>query len=167
MKRKRFAVLGMAAITAAALIGCGSSAGTQTTTVQATTVQTTTTAQTTTAKTTTQAASSAAETAEAVASDTMANVTLEGGSGKTTVESPCQVTEVDGQITGAVIVWSSEYIDYMIVDGTKYMNENDGGNSTFTIPVSAYDTPIDVVADTTAMSTPHEIEYTLTFTKTE
>lgn len=94
-----------------------------------------------------------------------AEVSLEGGSGKAAVESPCQVTEVDGQITQAVIVWNSASYDYMIVDGVKYLNENEGGNSTFTIPVSGYDTQIDVTADTTAMSKPHEIEYTLTFTR--
>ncbi len=94
-----------------------------------------------------------------------AEVSLEGGSGKASVESPCQVTEMDGQITQAVIVWNSTSFDYMIVDGVKYLNENEGGNSTFTIPVSGYDIPIDVTADTTAMSRPHEIEYTLTFSK--
>jgi cobalamin biosynthesis Co2+ chelatase CbiK len=99
------------------------------------------------------------------ASGTMANVTLEGGSGKASVQSPCAVTEENGQITQAVIVWNSSNYDYMIVDGVKYTNENEGGNSTFTIPVSGYGAPMDVVADTTAMSKPHEIEYTLTFTK--
>ena len=39
-----------------------------------------------------------------------------------------------------------------------------GGNSTFEIPVAALGTPLAVTADTVAMSTPHEIEYTLTFT---
>ncbi|MDD6789053.1 MAG: hypothetical protein PUE04_02980, partial [Lachnospira sp.] len=94
-----------------------------------------------------------------------ARVTLEGGSGKSAVESPCSITEVDGQITQAVIVWNSANYDYMVVDGTRYLNENEGGSSTFTIPVSGYDIPIDVIADTTAMSRPHEIEYTLTFSK--
>ena len=46
---------------------------------------------------------------------------------------------------------------------TKYLNENKGGNSTFTIPVSGFDCDIAVVGDTVAMSTPHEIEYTLNF----
>ena len=94
-----------------------------------------------------------------------ARVTLEGGSGKAAVESPCSITEVNGQITQAVIVWNSANYDYMVVDGTRYLNENEGGSSTFTIPVSGYDTPIDVIADTTAMSRPHEIEYTLIFSK--
>ena len=39
----------------------------------------------------------------------------------------------------------------------------DRGNSVFEIPVAALDTALAVTADTTAMSTPHEIEYTLTF----
>lgn len=109
--------------------------------------------------------SAQSETSGTEASGTMANVTLEGGSGKASVQSPCAVTEENGQITQAVIVWNSSNYDYMIVDGVKYTNENEGGNSTFTIPVSGYDTPMDVVADTTAMNKPHEIEYTLTFTK--
>lgn len=36
------------------------------------------------------------------------------------------------------------------------------GNSVFVIPVAALDTPLEVVADTVAMSKPHEIEYTIT-----
>ena len=51
----------------------------------------------------------------------------------------------------------------MIVDGEKYLPTNTEGNSTFEIPVSALGTPLSVVADTVAMSTPPEIEYTLTF----
>ena len=35
--------------------------------------------------------------------------------------------------------------------------------STFEIPVAAFDTDLTVIGDTTAMSTPHEIEYTLNF----
>ena len=90
------------------------------------------------------------------------NVTLEGGSGRATVESPAALTVVDGKMT-AVILWSSPNYDYMIVDGEKYLPTNTEGNSTFEIPVSALGTPLAVTADTVAMSTPHEIEYTLTF----
>ena len=89
-------------------------------------------------------------------------VTLEGGSGRATVESPAALTVADGKIT-ATIVWSSPNYDYMIVDGEKYLPTNTEGNSTFKIPVSALDTALTVTADTVAMSTPHEIEYTLTF----
>ena len=89
-------------------------------------------------------------------------VTLEGGSGRVTVDSPAALTVADGKMT-ATIVWSSPNYDYVIVDGEKYLPTNTEGNSTFEIPVSALGVPLSVVADTVAMSTPHEIEYTLTF----
>ena len=89
-------------------------------------------------------------------------VTLEGGSGRATVDSPAALTVADGKMT-ATIVWSSPNYDYMIVDGEKYLPTNTEDNSTFEIPVSALGVPLSVVADTVAMSTPHEIEYTLTF----
>ena len=91
------------------------------------------------------------------------NVVLEGGSGRASVDSPAALTVADGKMT-AVIVWSSPNYDYMVVDGEKYLPTNTEGNSTFEIPVAALGTPLSVVADTVAMSTPHEIEYTLTFT---
>lgn len=90
------------------------------------------------------------------------NVTLEGGSGKATVDPQAKVTVKDGQAY-ATIVWSSTHYDYMLVDDEKYLNENEGGNSTFTFPISGVPCQMDVVGDTTAMSTPHEIDYTLTF----
>ena len=92
-----------------------------------------------------------------------AAVVLEGGSGRATVESPAALTVADGKMT-ATIVWSSPNYDYMIVDGEKYLPTNTEGNSTFEIPVAALGTPLTVTADTVAMSKPHEIEYTLTFT---
>lgn len=91
------------------------------------------------------------------------NVVLEGGSGRATVDSPASLTVADCKMT-ATIVWSSPNYDYMIVDGEKYLPTNTEGNSTFEIPVAALGTPLSVTADTVAMSTPHEIEYTLTFT---
>ena len=90
-------------------------------------------------------------------------VTLEGGSGRATVESPAALTVADGKMT-ATNVWSSPNYDYMIVDGEKYLPTNTEGNSTFEIPVAALGNPLTVTADTVAMSKPHEIEYTLTFT---
>ena len=89
-------------------------------------------------------------------------VTLEGGSGRATVESPAALTVADGAMT-ATIVWSSPNYDYMLVDGEKYLPVNTDGNSTFEIPVATLDTALAVTADTVAMSTPHEIDYTLTF----
>ena len=89
-------------------------------------------------------------------------VTLEGGSGKATVESPTVIRK-NGDEYIAVITWSSPHYDYMIVDDQKYEPVNTEGNSVFEIPVASIDSPLEVIADTTAMSEPHEIEYTLTF----
>lgn len=90
-------------------------------------------------------------------------VDLEGGSGKASVNSPALITVQGGAVT-AHIQWSSSNYDYMIVDGEKYLPVNEeGGNSEFEIPVLAMDEAMPVIADTTAMGTPHEINYTLTF----
>lgn len=90
------------------------------------------------------------------------DVALGGGSGRTSVESPALLTVKDGRMT-ARIVFSSPNYDYMKVDGVQYDRVNEEGNSAFEIPVSGLDFPIAVIADTIAMSVPHEIEYTLTF----
>ena len=92
-------------------------------------------------------------------------VTLEGGSGRATVESPAALRVEQGQIF-ATLVWSSPNYDYMLVDGQRYEPVNTEGNAVFEIPVSGFDRPLPVVADTVAMSTPHEISYTLTFDST-
>ena len=91
-----------------------------------------------------------------------ANVTLEGGTGRASVESPAFLRCEDGKFW-ATIVWSSSNFDYMKVDGERYDLLNDGGNSTFEIPVAEFDRKLDVIADTVAMSEPHEVEYTLLF----
>ncbi len=90
------------------------------------------------------------------------DVSLEGGSGKASVTSPCKVVIKDGKAT-AFIEWSSSNYDYMLVNGERYDQTNKEGNSTFEIPVDGFDYKMPVVADTTAMSKPHEIEYTLFF----
>lgn len=90
-------------------------------------------------------------------------VTLEGGTGKATVESPCTITVTDGRLN-ATIIWSSKNYDYMIVNGEKYINEARAGEpSCFTFPIDEVPADLNVIGDTTAMSTPHEIEYTLHF----
>lgn len=87
---------------------------------------------------------------------------FEGGSGRAEVISPATVT-VSGEKVTAAIQWSSPNYDYMLVDGEKYLPVNAEGDSVFEIPVLFFDKPMDVIGDTVAMSTPHEIEYTLTF----
>ena len=89
-------------------------------------------------------------------------VELLGGSGRASVTSPAKVEIKDGKAV-ATLEWSSPNYDYMVVNGEKYLPVNTEGNSVFRIPVEAFDQDIAVIADTVAMSTPHEIEYTLNF----
>ena len=91
-----------------------------------------------------------------------AEVTLEGGSGRASVESPAALTVKDGEVT-ATVIWSSSNYDYMRIGEEKFEPVSTEGNSTFDIPVDGFDYKMPVVADTVAMSTPHEIEYTLCF----
>lgn len=90
-------------------------------------------------------------------------VNLMGGSGRASVTTPTWMY-VQGGKGYARLLWSSPHYDYMILDGRTYYNETkDGGNSSFTIPITATDMPVDIIADTTAMGDPVEIAYTLTF----
>lgn len=105
-----------------------------------------------------------------------ATVALEGGSGKASVESPCLVLERSGELL-ALITWSSSHYDFMIVDGQKILPVNKEGNSQFEIPLKSAagstcmdqsetlpaDCEMQVQADTTAMSTPHLVDYTMSF----
>ena len=93
-------------------------------------------------------------------------VTLEGGSGKAKVDSPAEVRAEDGAYT-AVIRWSSANYDYMIVDGETYYPLPGEEVSVFEIPIPAPPCAVPVQADTTAMSQPHLIDYTLTFGEDE
>ena len=89
-------------------------------------------------------------------------LTMEGGSGRASIQSPAQITVTDGAAT-ATLEWSSPNYDYMLVNGEKYLPVNTEGNSVFEVPVEALDVPLTMIGDTVAMSTPHEVEYTVTF----
>ena len=89
-------------------------------------------------------------------------VRLEGGSGKASVSSPAKLVISDGNAS-AEIIWSSNKYDYMLVNGEKFEPVSTEEYSVFEIPVSGFDYPMPVSADTTAMSQPYEIEYTLYF----
>lgn len=93
-----------------------------------------------------------------------AEVSMTGGSGKASITSPARVREEDGKII-ATVEWNSPHYDYMIVDGQRYEPVNTEGNSKFEIPIPGYDQDFTVIADTVAMSKPHEIEYVLNFKK--
>ncbi len=89
-------------------------------------------------------------------------VEVKGGTGRTTVSSPAGLTVRDGYAY-ARIEWSSSNYDYMLVGGKKYLPLYEEGYSTFEIPITVFNEPMEVIADTIAMSTPHEITYQLIF----
>lgn len=90
------------------------------------------------------------------------SVKLAGGSGKASVKSPASMRVKDG-IPLARIEWSSPNYDYMILNGKKILPLANEQNSVFELPVLVFDKAMSVFADTTAMSTPHEILYQLEF----
>lgn len=88
-------------------------------------------------------------------------VALEGGSGRAGVQSPAELSVSGGEMT-VTLVWSSSSYDYMVVDEVRYDPVSLEPGATYQIPVTALGRPFAVIADTTAMSAPHEITYTLT-----
>lgn len=90
-------------------------------------------------------------------------LSISGGSGKAGVVSPTLLTVKD-QKAYAEIIWSSSNYDYMIAAGEKFINEaEENAASVFHIPVTKLDAEMSVIADTTAMGTPHEVNYLFTF----
>lgn len=89
-----------------------------------------------------------------------AEAELQGGSGRSVIESPLTVTVENGTVM-AEIIFGSPYYDYVLVNGEKYEPVNTEGNSAFLIPVDGFDYNMPVTADTIAMSVPHEIDYTI------
>ena len=91
-----------------------------------------------------------------------AEVALKGGSGKASVTSPA-IIKVENGTVYADIEFSSANYDYMLLDGTRYEADTSGGLSVFEVPIAGFDSEIAITADTTAMSKPHEIDYTVCF----
>lgn len=90
------------------------------------------------------------------------DVALSGGSGRASVQSPCELDVSSGSMV-ATVTWSSPNYDLMVVDGQRLSPVNEEGDSTFEVPVSALGEALPMQAETTAMSRPHLIDYTLTF----
>ncbi len=89
-------------------------------------------------------------------------VKLTGGSGRASVKSLTKMTVKDGEAMAEIVMSSSNY-DLMVVDGKEYKPVSLEGGSTFVIPVLGFDWAQAVQAETTAMSAPHMIDYTLVF----
>jgi len=94
--------------------------------------------------------------------DYLVDVSLSGGSGKAKLASPAAL-HVENGICTVTLVWGSKNYDYMRLGETKILPLPDRETSTFEIPVEIFDRNMAVIADTVAMSEPHEIEYRLLF----
>lgn len=89
-------------------------------------------------------------------------VTLDGGSGRASLEPTAQVV-VDGGSIEATVAFTSQSYDLMVVDGVEYKPTTTDPGSTFSIPVETLSDPLAVSAETVAMGSPHMIDYTITF----
>lgn len=87
---------------------------------------------------------------------------LSGGTNRASIMSPAKATVENGKVI-LTVEWSSENYDYMIVNNEKYLPVNESGNSVFEIPIDGLSGEVNVIADTVAMGTPHEIDYTISY----
>ena len=90
-------------------------------------------------------------------------VTLTGGTGKAKIQSPAELVVFQDGHASLVVIWSSDKYDKMVVNYLEYEPEIIDGQSVFVIPVTGFDYKMSVQAETTAMSEPHMIDYTLYF----
>ena len=86
----------------------------------------------------------------------------DGGSGRASIESLTHMTVKDGKPV-ATITWSSDKYDQMVVDDETFLPTIVDGHSIFDIDVIGFDYKMPVKAETTAMSEPYMIDYTLYF----
>ena len=93
--------------------------------------------------------------------DFKSEIMLQGGTGRVTVQSPADVHIENGIIT-AEIIWSSPNYDLMIVNGKSYTPTSIEGGAHFEIEIPGFDIPLEIQAETVAMSAPKMIDYTLT-----
>lgn len=90
------------------------------------------------------------------------DVKLEGGSGKTEIQSPAQMEVQDGKVM-VTLAFATPHFDYILADDEKFTTVNTEGDSVFRIPVETMDWKMPVVIDTVALGKPVELDYTLEF----
>lgn len=95
-----------------------------------------------------------------------AEIILSGGTGRTTIQSPANVYVENGVIT-AEIIWSSPSYDLMIIGDKEYKPISNDGKSVFLVEIPSADSPLNIKAETVAMSAPHMIDYTITVNGSE
>lgn len=84
--------------------------------------------------------------------------TFSGGTGKVTIS--CPTIKVENSAVTATLVFSSPNYPTVTVDGVTYTATHEGKTSIFTIP-AVVNEDMTIVGTTTAMSKPHDIDYTI------
>lgn len=85
---------------------------------------------------------------------------LAGGSGRAHFDGPLLLTvEEDGCFL--TFTMSSPFYDYVLVNGERFEPLERDGNSAFRVPLVMLNEDFLFTADTTAMSEPHEIDYSV------
>ena len=90
----------------------------------------------------------------------LVDVTLEGGRAK--LRSPAALA-VEGGACTATLAFATKKIDYVLVDGVKYLPEETDDGVAFTVPVAAFDRGLSIIVDSTAILPATEVAYTVTF----
>lgn len=90
----------------------------------------------------------------------LVDVSLAGG--RASVESPARML-VEGGECRATLVFGTSKIDYVLMDGEKYLPEPSDGGAAFTVPVAAFDRGLSLIVDSTAIQPAVEVPYTVTF----
>ncbi|MBR1707878.1 MAG: hypothetical protein IJ719_03475 [Clostridia bacterium] len=84
------------------------------------------------------------------------------GAGRAALVSPATLTVKSGVCT-ADIVFTTKKIDYVIVDGTTISSAGTENGAAFTVPVTAFDLPLGIIVDSTAIKPSVEVPYTMVF----
>ena len=90
----------------------------------------------------------------------LADVSLEGGKAK--LLTPALMTVEGGEVR-ATLVFGTTKIDYVLVDGEKYLPEENENGVAFTVPVAGFDRGLSIIVDSTAIKPATEVGYTVTF----
>lgn len=89
---------------------------------------------------------------------------LTGGSGRVSIESPVAIRVSGGKAT-ATIIWTSSFYEYMKFGEEKILpsaRDKENDTTTFHVALSSLE-PLAFIAQTSKMSRPYDIEYTIVF----
>jgi len=84
------------------------------------------------------------------------------GAGRATLQTPARLIVAGGAVT-ARIVFSTQKIDYVLVEGERFEPVDTQEGAAFEVPVAAFGKRLTIVADSTAILPATEVRYTMRF----